>query len=73
MNKASNLLSIFTFYMKKVEARLEKERVLRALALSFNTILKLECSEKDANEIQGVIDNIFPDVNCRYTHNQLKK
>jgi hypothetical protein len=68
MTKVNNLLSVFKFYIKCVDGRIEKERVLKALALSVNVILKLECSNSEAIEIPSVMENIFPNFNTRYKH-----
>lgn len=69
MTKVNNLLTFFKFYTKCVDGRSEKERVLKALAMSVNAVLKLECSNKKAFEISSVMEKIFPEYNSRYTIN----
>jgi hypothetical protein len=65
MMKVKNLLTVFKYYMKCVDARLEREKVLKALALSVNAILKLECSSSEAIEIPNAMEKMFPDFKYR--------
>ena len=65
MTKVKNLLSVFKYYMKCVDARIEKERVLKALALSVNAIFKLECSNLEDIEIASAMEKMFPDFKSR--------
>jgi hypothetical protein len=65
MMKVKNLLTVFKYYMKCVDARIEREKVLKALALSVNAILKLECSSSEAIEIPNAMEKMFPDFKYR--------
>lgn len=63
MAKVKTLLTLYKFYAKCLNAKIEKEKVLKALAMSANIILKLECNKEEAVKIPSVMANIFPDIN----------